>query len=440
MQLRRELSVRTATAGFALAAGLAMAVGTAEAAPRPLGLDELPSQVAIGVNLDTHRGLLNTVHARIDHRYRESARMGTPRRSFTFESEDAYGDYANAWSFSGASMMTGQLDTQFTALWPTASFEAMQETEHLPAMAAILQEDETRSGRMQNQMSASPRLRISRNYGGMWFEGFGLSAKQEEDVDLTGYKLRSGGFSVGLDSHAAENWIFGGMVGYSIGNADLFHDKGYVDGDTVYTGIYMANISTTHFANLFLTAAVTDFEAGRNVIALPAYGTARDEFGSYMWDARLELGRTFGMFDDDFIRPNIAIEYTSVFHDDYIDDGKSIVPGVMIEDHTTKLVRSEANVDMLFGSQTFDDHGWSSRIFVGVAHEIYLDSRETDVTVTGLAPYKIGLGDDHRTFGMIGASLSLAVNQRMRTQLSYQGEANTDFERHNVVLGFSVAW
>lgn len=382
MQLEREdsrlptdlgNSVGPKFAGTALAIMIvagSSAMNAAHAAPDE---SNVPTQAAIGLSLDSHRGLLNTVHARIDHRYRESARRGTPK--------------------------DGEIPS-----------------------------------------SAPPRLRISTNYGGMWFESYGVVAEQDEFAGITGYKSKAGGASVGLDSHAADNWIFGGMVGYGVSDADLFHDNGYIEGDTVYTGIYMSNISTTHFANLFLTAAVTTFDAEREVTAGLLSGTAEDSFGSYMWDARLELGRTFGIFDDDFIRPNIAVEYTSAYHDDYMDDGAGVDPGLLIEEHTTKLVRSEAQVDLLIGSQSFEDDGWSSRLYVGVAHEIFLDDRFTEATVTGLAPYTIGLGDDHRTMGIVGAALSFAVNQRMRTQLSYQGEVNTEFERHNVVLGFSVAW
>ena len=382
MQLERESnrlpinlgrSAGSSLKGASLAAMIvvsSVAMPAAYAAPDETNV---PTQVAIGLNLDAHRGLLNTVHARIDHRYRESARRGTPK--------------------------DGDIPT-----------------------------------------NAPPRLRISTNYGGMWFESYGVSTEQDELLGTTGYKGRAGGFSVGLDSHAADNWIFGGMVGYGISDADLLHDKGAIEGDTIYTGIYMSNISTTHFVNLFLTAAVSTFEAEREVTAGLFSDTADDEFGSYMWDARLELGRTFGIFGDDFIRPNIAVEYTSAFHDDYMDDGAGLDPGLMIEEHTTKLVRTEAQVDLLIGSQNFEDDGWSSRLYVGVAHEIFLDDRFTQANLMGLAPYTLGLGDDHRTLGIIGGALSFAVNQRMRTQLSYQGEVNTEFERHNVVLGFSVAW
>jgi outer membrane autotransporter protein len=397
-----------------------------------VGVGQVITQAGIGVNLDAHRGMMNTIHARIDHRYRESARSGTPKRS----------GFDTIPLVSTNALMNSQIDGLSSSLWPSLVNGGLADNARLPEFAQqMITEDRSAAEKMRSTMSAVPRLQISTNYGGMWFEGFGVSAKQTELDNVTGYKSTSGGFSLGLDSHAADNWIFGGMIGYGVSDAELDHKAGGLDGDTIYTGIYMANISTTHFANLFLTAAVTNFEAERAVSDGLVNAIAEDDFGTYMWDARLELGRTFGFLDDDFIRPNVAFEYTSIFQDDYLDDGAGVVPGLLIEDQTTRMVRTEAQLDMLFGSQSFDDDGWSARIFLGVAHEIYLDNRQTNAFLQGFSnPITMTTGEDQRTFGMVGGSISFAVNQRLRTQISYQGEVNTEFERHNFVAGFSVAW
>ncbi len=397
-----------------------------------IGVSEVIHQAATGVALDAHRGILNTIHARIDHRYRDSAYQRTRRNTFA----------GNQMPSSGA-LMASQMNLQQSDLWRSDLSLAVQNDQYTPGFIAdMIASEQTGSDRMHRTLSALPRLQVSSNYGGMWLEGFGMKSTQDPQDAVTGYRATASGASIGLDSRASNDWTFGGMVGYGISNVDLDHNAGDADGETVYVGAYMANISRTHYANLFVTAAVGQFDATRAVTDGVTSGKATDEFGSYMWDARLELGRTFGLSNNNFFRPNVAIEYISAYQDDYVDDGAGIVPGLMIDEHTTEIFRAEGQFDVLFGSMNIDDEGWSGRFFGGAAHEVLLDDLTTNAFITGFAdPVSLSTSDDdHRTFAIYGASLSWALSQRMRAQFSYQGESNSDFVRHNLVAGFSIGW
>lgn len=394
-----------------------------------VGVGEVVLQAATGVMLDAHRGLLNTIHARIDHRYRDSAgKTGVQRLRG---------------EISSAALMSGELDSQYTNLFHSDLDAAVQSDQHTPGFISDLMYSQRSSDeKMRRALSALPRMQISSNYGGMWLEGFGVKSKQSANGNGAGYTAESGGASMGLDSKAAKNWTFGGMIGYGMSNADLAGNAGSADGDTVYTGVYMANISTTHYANLFLTAGVTKFEGERAVTDGITDGIATDEFGAYMWDTRLELGRTFGFSTNSYVRPNLAVEYISAYQDDYSDDGAGLVPGLTVEEHTTRQFRTEGQIDVLFGSDEVNDSGWSGRIYTGIAHEIYLDDMMTEAFLSGFAtPIAMSTGDkDHRTFSMYGVSLSWAMNQRLRAHLSYQGEQSSDLKRNNLVAGISVSW
>lgn len=394
-----------------------------------VGVGEVVQQAAMGSMLDAHRGLLNTIHARIDHRYRDSAgKTGVQR---------VLGE------ISSAALMNAELDSQYGNLWHNDLGATMENDQHTPGFINDLMYSERSSDeKMRRTLSALPRLQISSNYGGMWIEGFGVKSKQSANGSGAGYTAEAGGASIGLDSKAAKNWTFGGMMGYGLSNADLAGNAGSADGDTVYTGIYMANISTTHYANLFLTAGITKFEGERAVSDGATDRIATDEFGAYMWDARLELGRTFGFSKNNYVRPNVAVEYISAYQDDYSDDGAGLVPGLTIDEHTTRQFRTEGQIDVLFGSDEVNDSGWSGRIYTGIAHEIYLDDMMTEAFLSGFAtPIAMSTGDnDHRTFSMYGVSLSWAMNQRLRAHLSYQGEKSSDLKRNNLVAGFSVSW
>lgn len=401
-----------------------------------IGVSEVIHQAATGIALDAHRGLLNTIHARIDHRYRDSAYKRTKRNSLT----DTAASYQTP---SSGSLMTSQITGQQSDLWQSDLSLAVQNDQYTPGFVAdMIASDQTGSDRTHRVLSALPRLQVSSNYGGMWLEGFGVKSKQEPLDAVTGYRATASGASIGLDSKASNNWTFGGMVGYGISNVDLDKNAGEADGETIYVGAYMANISRTHYANLFVTAAVAQFDATRAVTDGVTSGTATDEFGSYMWDARLELGRTYGLSNNSFFRPNIAVEYISAYQDDYLDDGAGIVPGLLIDEHTTEIFRADGQFDVLFGSMNIDDTGWSGRVFGGVAHEVILDNQTTNAFISGFAdPVSLATsGDDHRTFAIYGISLSWALSQRMRAQLSYQGESNSDFARHNLTAGFSIGW
>lgn len=397
-----------------------------------VGVGEIVQQAATGTMLDAHRGLLNTIHARIDHRYRDSASQTGVRTA-----EVKFGEVS-----SGA-LMGAELDSQYMNLWQNDLAALIEDDQHTPEYINDLMSSERSTGeKVRRTLSALPYLQISSNYGGMWLEGFGVKSKQSSGGDTAGYISKTGGASIGLDSKAAKNWTFGGMIGYSTSNADLRSDAGSADGQTVYSGVYMANISTTHYANLFLTAGVTNFEAERAVTDGVTSDIASDEFGAYIWDARLELGRTFGLSSNNFIRPNVAIEYINAYQDDYSDDGAGLVPGLRVEEHTTRQVRTEGQVDVLFGTDEVNGSGWSGRLYTGIAHEIYLDDMMTEAFLTGFAtPIAMSTGgDDHRTFSMYGISLSWALNQRLRANLSWQGEKSSDLKRNNLVAGISVSW
>lgn len=397
-----------------------------------VGVSEVVHQAVTGVTLDAHRGILNTIHARIDHRYRDSAHKRTKRNSF-----------AGYDATSSGTLMNSQLNGQKRNLWPSDLGNTIQNDPYTPGFVAdMIAAERTGKDRMQRSMSALPRLQVSSNYGGMWLEGFGVKSKQDAQTAVTGYEATASGASIGLDSRAANEWTFGGMVGYGLSDVDLQNNAGSADGETVYIGGYMANISRTHFANLFVTAAIAKYDATRAVTDGVTSGFASDEFGSYMWDARLELGRTFDLATTSFFRPNVAIEYISAYQDDYVDDGAGIVPGLTVEEHTTRILRADGQFDILVGSMDIDDEGWSGRFFGGVAHEVILDDLSTDAFVAGFDdPISLATGgDDHRTFGVYGASLSWATSQRMRWQLNYTGESNSNFKRHNLVAGFSIGW
>lgn len=354
-----------------------------------VGVSEVVHQAVTGVTLDAHRGVLNTIHARIDHRYRDSAHKRTKRNSFA--------GYDNP---STGSLMNSQLNAHRADLWSNDLSKAMQSDAHTPGFIAdMIATEQTGRERMHRSMSALPRLQVSSNYGGMWLEGFGMTSRQEAQTAVTGYKASASGVSIGLDSRAANEWTFGGMVGYGLSDVDLQYDAGAADGETVYIGGYMANISRTHFANLFVTAAIAKYDADRVVTDGVTSDIASDEFGSYMWDARLELGRTYSITEDDFFRPNVAIEYISAYQDDYVDDGAGIVPGLTVEEHSTRIFRAEGQLDALFGSMNIDDKGWSGRFFGGLAHEVILDDQSTEAFVAGFDdPISLSTGgDDHRT-------------------------------------------
>lgn len=407
-----------------------------------VGVGEVVLQAATGAALDAHRGMLGTIHARIDHRYRDSAHRRTPRNSLTgYYSLD--GDTLMTGSLMNSRLDNSQVGLSQSGLWPTNLDDTVQSDPHTPGFISdMLVSEQDSTERMSRSLGAMPRLQVSSNYGGMWIEGFAVKSDQDTLTDVTGYSATSTGVSIGLDSKAAGRWVFGGMIGYGHSDVDLRQGAGEARSDTVYTGVYMSNISRTHFANLFVTGAIGNFDAERAVTDGITSGVATDEFGSYMWDARLELGRTLSLSEDDFIRPNIAIEYTSVFQDDYADDGAGIVPGLTVQDHTTELFRAEGQIDVLFGSMDIDDSGWSGRFFAGAAHEILLDNQTTNAFLAGFSdPLSLATsGDDHRTFALYGVSLSWAINQRMRYQLSYHGEGNEEFNRQSVVGGFSISW
>lgn len=402
-----------------------------------IGVSEVVNQAATGISLDSHRGILGTIHARIDHRYRDSAFPRTKRNSLAgFEAVNSEGLTTGSLFNSGQSARPG-------GLWPMDLVATAQGDLHTPGFITdMFASNESAAERMSRTMSALPRLQVSSNYGGMWFEAFAVKSNQDALANVTGYSATASGASIGLDSKAANNWVFGGMAGYGTSEADLDRRAGQIDGETAYAGVYMANISRTHYANLFVTGAVTRFDAERAVTDGVISSVATDEFGSHMWDARLELGRTLNLAGDGFIRPNIAVEYTSVFQDDYADDGAGIVPGLTVQDHTTNIFRAEGQIDVLLGSMDIDDSGWSWRFYAGGGHEILLDDQVTNAFLDGFAdPVSLATsGDDHRTFALYGLSMSWAISQRMRYQLSWRGESNGDFSRQSVVGGFSLSW
>lgn len=407
-----------------------------------VGVSEVVHQAATGISLDSHRGILGTIHARIDHRYRDSAFPRTKRDTFTGFETVSSGARTTGSLMNSQLISAGQSAGQM-GLWPTDPGAMAYSDPRTPGFITdMFASNDSAAERMSRTMSALPRLQVSSNYGGMWFEAFAVKSDQDALANVTGYSATASGASIGLDSKAANNWVFGGMAGYGTSDADLNRRAGKIDGETAYAGVYMANISRTHYANLFVTGAVTRFDAERAVTDGVISGVATDEFGSHMWDARLELGRTLNLAGDGFIRPNIAVEYTSVFQDDYADDGAGIVPGLTVQDHTTNIFRAEGQVDVLLGSMDINDSGWSWRLYGGAAHEILLDDQVTNAFLDGFAdPVSLATsGDDHRTFALYGISMSWAVSQRMRYQLSWRGESNEDFSRQSVIGGFSFSW
>ena len=393
-----------------------------------MAVGEVTNNAAGSTNQDAFRGFANSILDRIDDNNMDDDPVGSA-------------NFALAGTFNNRISDTIGPD----GLDPFSNALGAPVTSHLSSFTQMaLQADSTSADQAAAAASFLPGFGIDAGSGGLWVKGFANFSRQHEDSRNVGYDAVTGGVSIGLDTMLANtNTLVGGVLGYARSNADLDMDAGEVDLDTFYAGFYSSTNLNAWIINLMVTGGYSNYDSERMVTDGEIAGFASDKFNGYLFDVRGELARTFSLTSNTALRPRLAVEHLWSHQDDYEDDGAGIVDGLMIDDHTTKLLRLEGQLDLKFANMDVGSKqdALDAILFAGAAYEDYTDSRLATASIVGLGDtIGLSLGDDNRVLALVGAKVNYQIDTNFTFHLGYNAELENDFHRHNLMAGVRYEW
>lgn len=189
------------------------------------------------------------------------------------------------------------------------STQALVAGQNLIANVLGARADSLRSGASSGDMLAKT---------GVWMQALTNDADQDRRDGIDGYSADTNGFALGADGKLNDQWTVG--LAYSYLESDVKSDNGNttdVTGHTVtvYTGFEEGN----WFADGSLSYSKNENEAKRHI----AGTTAKGDYDSDMFGARVEGGYSFGLTQELALEPLAALRYALVTTDSYDEKGSS---------------------------------------------------------------------------------------------------------------------
>lgn len=276
----------------------------------------------------------------------------------------------------------------------------------------------------------------SRRLAAFWSYGFGSWGQTDSDDNAAALDRSTGGFFLGVDTVAGDDWRIGLIGGYSHTSFDVDGRDSSGSSDNIHAGLYGGHQWDN--LGLRLGAAYTwhDIETSRTVpIPAPAELTADYNAGT----AQLfgEVGYRLAM-DRVSFEPFAALAYVNLHTDAYSEEGG---PAALSTDSETS--------DTIF--TTLGTH-WAASLLMGketnLAFQGTVGWRHAFDDVTPESTFAFAGGDDFQIAGVpiaedafvVNAGIGIAIAENATLGVSYSGQIGADAEDHGITGNLSVTF
>jgi len=281
-------------------------------------------------------------------------------------------------------------------------------------------------------MSQGALRRTPDNRWGIFVSGAGEFTDVHGDSNATGYRLTTGGLTVGADYRLTEEFALGVAMGYANTRADLT-DDGRIDADGARGNLYGVWFDGGWHIEAMAGGGWTIYDTRREALAGKAKGdTDGNELegllsGGYDWQAG---PWSFG--------PQVVVQYARVAIDSFKETG-SMAP-LEIKSQSADALHSQVGAHLIYRAKA-GSVVLMPELRASWKHQ-YLAS-----TATLESQFATGAGNvfdvDGSSLGrdslVVGAGLSVQWTEDVSTYLNYDTElARSNYGQHTVNLGIRI--
>jgi outer membrane autotransporter protein len=274
---------------------------------------------------------------------------------------------------------------------------------------------------------------------GVWGDGFGDTATQNNIRSQTGYRANTGGALAGVDYGCLSNFFVGAAAAYTHSDLDWKRSRGDGRINSYYGSLYAAWISDFFYASSSAMGAFNQYHATRKLHFSDSEPRAKNHHHGAEFDGRIEAGLLMPYKGLD-VRPFDALEYIYVHENGYSERGAEDFD-LKIKSKNSMLLRNELGLGVAF-CKILDNWNivpdfklsWIREWRFKGKHITgeFIDSG-TSFTTIGLKSYRSLLGAG---VGVTG----LFVADQLQVALRYNGEFGAYYRDQNINLQISYAF
>jgi len=268
---------------------------------------------------------------------------------------------------------------------------------------------------------------------GVWAEGFGGVANQDDRNGVSGYEADTYGFIAGADKQMGDDTRLGISANYARTNIDSNDNLKSTDVDTYQVNIYGTHdLGNNFYADGVAGFAWNRFSSDRDIPAGPGHADA--DYNGQTYLARIGGGYRYYVPQTNIdITPTVNVTYAHSNFDDYNESGAGALDMHVSNDSVDVL---EPRVGVKAG-YTFksDDMKIRPEIRASYGYDVIGDNQVTNSTFNGTSTSFKTEGADAQQGGLdVGGSIDLISHNSVTVSADYDYQVKKDYDDNSGML------
>ncbi|WP_461535967.1 autotransporter outer membrane beta-barrel domain-containing protein [Spongorhabdus nitratireducens] len=265
-----------------------------------------------------------------------------------------------------------------------------------------------------------------------FFNGYGISAKEDDEKSLPGYDLGGFGVDLGIYNSLNESWALGVMIGGQKQDADLHHHKGHVEVDTLRVGPFASWKSGSIHADMAVTYAHNDVSAKQN------YSYAIGKASYDYQEVNLYVGTGYDISLDEYtsglmMTPEASFLYVFSDYDKFNEKTSSSTLNVrnrQVSPESRGDWSSRLGVSMNYNGLQFE---WPTEVFIGAGWQHnHFDDQKIKCDNGGVLKDHY---DENEAYYRLG--INSMLNNCLSLEVGYQGTHGSNMTSHTFNAGLN---
>lgn len=277
--------------------------------------------------------------------------------------------------------------------------------------------------------------------GGAWLRALGGRSHQQNRGDTYGYSGETYGLAGGVDKMFSNDILTGVFGSWTRMDMD-YNDPGTskADGNAFQMGLYSAWGPDAWFVETALAATYGAWDSRRRIVAGALDETAESDQDVYGANLAVTIGRE-GVAGSFIITPVAGLEYTFSHENGYTETGAGAL-NQTVSSVNRQSLRSMAG-GKLERSVLFENENRSYTLTPAIKaqwlHE-FLGGEKYRTTYAGMGTTSISSPEPERDTVRLGASLTLAEENRYSSYISYETDIAETYMDHTLAVGIRMAF
>lgn len=269
----------------------------------------------------------------------------------------------------------------------------------------------------------------------MWATGFGSFSRQAPFGENFGYRAKSFGTIIGVDTKLSKGGVFGIGIGLS---KSLVHEYIEPHNNATIYGYHLLGYGTNfyncgNFLEWLLTGAVTDSRGSRQIIISNEVMSTTSEYHGGQGAIRLNYGRNFEFGDIFSIAPVATAQYVLSYSPDY-EEAYSIAALNVSPNNWQNVLTLGAGLRLDF---PFDDW-WlcgTREIRVGGTYDVISSNNSVAANfVVGSPDFQVNIAPPERWAFKTGIDLGFSFGDHLKLLFTYDYELRVQYYDHSVAM------